>query len=83
LKREIYQIETQKSKRKRQARDRRKRLRIRGRLQEEIRKSEREGKIGSVVWEENTAKTQCRKFETNIPRKGIARSVPISTFMCL
>ncbi len=31
-----------------------------------------------------TAKNQCRKFETNIPTKGIARSqVPISTFMCL
>ncbi len=32
----------------------------------------------------HTAKTQDRKFETNIPRKGIApASVPISTFMCL
>jgi hypothetical protein len=32
-----------------------------------------------------TAKTQYQNFETNIPRKGIARtqSHPISTFMCL
>jgi hypothetical protein len=30
-----------------------------------------------------TAKTKCRKFETNIPRKrNIGASVPISTFMC-
>ncbi len=40
----------------------------------ERRKSERVEKVGSVVLEENTAKTQYRKFETNIPRKGIAWS---------
>jgi hypothetical protein len=32
----------------------------------------------------STTKNQCRKFETNIPRKEIARPhFPISTFMCL
>ncbi len=32
----------------------------------------------------HTARTQYRKFEANIPRKGIwPASFPISTFMCL
>ncbi len=31
----------------------------------------------------HTAKIQYRKFETNIPRKGIARPVTVFTFMCL
>ncbi len=41
--------------------------------------------IGLVLDFWYTAKTQSRKFETNIPKKGIAQpqSVPISTFMCL
>jgi hypothetical protein len=34
---------------------------------------------------DHTAKTKCRKFKTNIPRKGISigASVQIYTFMCL
>jgi hypothetical protein len=37
-----------------------------------------------LKFNQNTAKTQYRKFETNVPRKGIARpQLPISTFWYL
>jgi hypothetical protein len=39
------------------------------------------GRLGSSCTLVHTAKNQYRKFETNIPRKGIA--VAVFTFLCL